>query len=250
MAQLGDDLPLDLLRVRGDDQEFIGGLGAFDDRVADHARHQAVQHTQADGLVVVQDGAALAGRRIYKVRQQRDRRVQGKVDPEKVEQRILFADVFGDDIHARRRCVAAEHDAVDEAAHRPRDERGEDGVHVFRIVLEGAQVQFPQQEQRARVDEAEHERLDGEAAVDEEKGEQAQRDVDDEGKVADAESSVRHIFQHGGDAVDAGGREAVGRDEEFVVERKHAGERGDEDTVADKAERSLFVYHILPPPLL
>lgn len=35
MAQLGDDLPLDLLRVRGDDQEFIGGLGAFDDRVAD-----------------------------------------------------------------------------------------------------------------------------------------------------------------------------------------------------------------------
>ena len=47
----------------------------------------------------------------------------------------------------------------------------------------------------------------------------------------------------------------VGDGKIFVSEvceaiRIRTGERGDEDTVADKAERSLFVYHILPPPLL
>ena len=250
VPQLGHDFPLDLFRVRRDDQEFISGFRTLDDRVADHARHQTVQHAQADRLIVVQDGSAFTGDGIDEVRNGRDGRIHGKVDPKKVEQRVLLADILCNDVHARRGRIAAEHDPVHKAAHRSRNERREDGIHVLCIVLEGSQIELLQEEQRARIDEAEDEGLDGKPAVDQEKGEQTERHVDDQGKVPDAESAVRHIFQHGGDAVDAGRRKLVGRDEEFVVERKYDGERCDQQTVAEKAERSLFVYHVLPPPLL
>lgn len=250
VVQFFYDLPLDLLGAGGDDQKFIGGFRALDDRVADPARHQAVEHAQADGFVVMQHGAALAGHGVHKVRHRRDRRVEGEVDPKKVEQRVLFADIFCDDIQAGRRAVAAEHEPVDEAADRARDEGGEDGVDVLRVVLEGGEVEPLQQQKRARVHEAEHEGLDCEGAVDEEKGEHAQRYVDQQRKEADAERAVRHILDHRRDTVDAGGRKLVGCDEQLVVEREQTGERGDQQAIQSEVKRSFFVDHILPPPSL
>ena len=59
-----------------------------------------------------------------------------EVDPEEIEERVLFADELGNDVRAARRGVAAEAQAVDESPHRARDEGGEDSIDPLRVVLE------------------------------------------------------------------------------------------------------------------
>ena len=80
-----------------------------------------------------------------------------EIDPEEIEERVLFADELGNDVRAARRGVAAEAQAVDESPHRTRDESGEDGIDALRVVLElsksGRDGLRLQNEERHRIDD-------------------------------------------------------------------------------------------------
>ena len=122
MFQFFEDLPVDFLGVRGDDEEFKCGLASADDGVADKAAQKAVQHAQAHGFIVEDQRTVLRVFGVDEKGNKGDGGVDGKVDPEKIEDWILFADVLCHDVRSARTGIAAEGNAVDKTAHRPCDE--------------------------------------------------------------------------------------------------------------------------------
>ena len=233
--------------MRGDDEELIRRLRALDDAVAHHAREQAVEHAQAHGLILIEHAAAAVGFAVHKIRGKRDDRVDAEVDPEKIEERVLFADELCDDIRATRRGVAAEAQAVHKSPHRARDEGGEDGIDALRVVLELSKGRRDglrlQDKERHRIDDGEDERLGGKAPVDEKEREKAQGHVDDEREVPDGKA--RLILDHRRDAVEARRRELVLDDKEHVVEGKQDGKDDHDGAVEHGAPHQLF-FHMFP----
>jgi len=214
----------DLVGVGGDDCELAGGFRALDDVVADKAGNEAVEDAQAHRLVIEDKIARAVLLGVYEKGNRGDKGVQRKRNPEEIQLPLFLAYVFGNDVRAAGGGAHAEADTVDEAGNHAAEQDGEDGVVAVGIVLELRKPDFLQQEEGSGIYETEAQRPAGEAFVNQEPGQRTERDVDQEGHVADAETGF--VLDHGGNAVQTRRGEIVVDDKQLIIEgQKHGNQR-------------------------
>ena len=86
----------------------------------------------------------------------------------------------------------------------------------------------------------EHQCFAGEVPVDFFPGQQDQRQVDEQGEVADID--VQQVLQHGGQAVDARRGEGVGKDKQLIADAHQAGQTGCDRVAAQSGPRGMMLH--------
>ncbi len=208
-----EDLSLDVLRMRCDDDKLICRLVSAQNIVSDEVGNKAIRHAQAHRLVVKGEGAVFGA--VDKERGKGNPRIDDKVDPEEIEVRALLADALGNDVGAAGGGVLAEAGAVHKPAEHARDQAGENGVVVARIINDGIQGIYVLKDQIGhRVDHTEHHGFDTELAIHIKERKGAKRHVHDQRKITDAEPAF--VLDHGGNAVETRRGKVVGCDKQYV----------------------------------
>ena len=242
VLEVFQDLFVDFVRMRSDDEKFQRRFTAADDGIADQAVQKAVQHTKADGLIIEDQRPVVSALGVNKEGNKGNGGIDRKIDPEEIENGIFLAHVFCHDVRAARTGISAEGDPVHKAAHRSRDEHGIDGVDSLGVVLQVGKLFGKHLQDNAdhRIDETEQKSLDGKFGIDQKESQDAQRCVDEDGKVADVEAEF--IFEHGTDPVEACGCKVIFHDEKLVVAGRNDREYHHEKTVKVKSLGS-YEFH-------
>ena len=237
-----ENIRRDLVGVGSDDGEFAGRFGALDDVIADKTGNKAIQHAQANRLVVVHHRPARVLRGVNEEGNGRDDRVENEGHPKEIEPSFFLADVLGNDVGAARGCVHTEGRAVHKARQHAAEEYGKDGVVSVGVVLELLQPQFLQKQKDKRIGQAKDERPLGKGAIDEKIGHGTQRHVDQQRHITDAKAGL--VLHHRGDTVEPRGSEAVVDDEQLVVEG-HQNRHQHDAKVGQKLAADLIVLDAL-----
>lgn len=95
------------------------------------------------------------------------------------------------------------------------DNHRKNGVVPMRVVLKSLQTGLLKQQIKSRISQCEQQGFHTVAFGNAKIGKHAQRNIDDEGNIADAETG--NILDHGGDAVDSRWREIIFNDEKIVA---------------------------------
>ena len=80
----------------------------------------------------------------------------------------------------------------------------------------------------------------GEVPVDFFPGQQDQRQVDEQGEVADID--VQQVLQHGGQAVDARRGKGVGKDKQLIADAHQTGQTGCDRVAAQSGPRGMMLH--------
>ena len=139
------------------------------------------------------------------------------------------------------RITTAVHSAADHTGrHRPQNGGGAG------VIGDGAQVHLAQHQRDGGEHQHEHQRFAGEVPVDFFPGQQDQRQVDEQGEVADVD--VQQVLQHGGRPLMPAGGEGVGKDEQLIADAHQAGQTGCDRVAAQSGPRGMcFIMFRLPP---
>jgi len=215
----------DLVGMRRDDGELAGRFGTLDDIIADKAGNKAIQHAQADRLVVVHKQTLGILRGIDKEGNGRNDGIEGKGHPKEIQGSVFLADVLGNDIRTARRGVHTEAKAVNEAGQHAAEQHGKDSVVPVGVVLKALQSQSLKKQKDERVGQAKDERALGKGPIDQKIGHNTQRHVDDQRHITDTKAGL--VLDHGGNAVEPRRCKAVIDDKQLVVEGKQDGGQHD-----------------------
>ena len=158
---------------------------------------------------------------------------------------MLFPHPGGHDVRAAGGAVLPDGEAVHRTAdhaggHRPQD----GGGAVIRVVDDSAEVHPVQRQRHGGEHQHEGQVLQGEVPVHVPPRQKNQRQVDEQGHVADAH--VEQILDHGGKAVDARRREGVG-EHEYLVAQPHDHRQRHDDAVTFHCLPSVSVHMPRPP---
>ena len=210
--QLLGDLFGDLVGVGGDDGEFVGGLGAFNDVIAHKVGNEAVGDTQRYGLVV----CLTVG--VYKQRGKCHKGIENKGHHKEIGGGLYFVDVAGYHIRATGGSVVLHADAVDKAGDHTADNDREDGVMSLGIILQKSGVAVLQQQIGNGIDKGKHQRLDGKIPFNQKKCHTAKGYVDNQRHVTDTEAGL--VLDHSGDTVQTCRCKMVFHDKDVVIQRQ------------------------------
>ena len=228
MVQLVHQLVGQGLRLAGDDLEFQGRLAALQNGVADAGAEVAVDQAQDHRLELVA---------VDEEGQHRHRGVEGEDQPDQAGLRPLLPHPGGHDICAAGGAVLPDDPAVHGAADHAGGHRPQNGGGAG-VIGDGAQVHLPQDQGDGGEHQHERQSLAGEVPVHLFPRQQDQRQVDEQGDVADVD--VQQILQHGGQAVDARRGEGVGEDEQLIADAHQAGQGRHGQIAAQDVPSALF----------
>ena len=212
VAQLRHQLGGKLLGLPGDDLELHGGLAALQDGVADAGAEVAVDEAQDHRLELIP---------VDKEGQHRHGGVEAEDQPDQTGLRPLFPHPGGHDVRAPGRAVPPDDPAVHRAADDARGHRSQDSGGAG-VVGDAAEIHLSQNQRHGGEHQHKGQGLAGEVRVHLLPGQQDQRQVDQQGEVADVD--VQQILQHGGQAVDARRRKGVGKDEQLIADAHQTGQ--------------------------
>mgnify|MGYP003445039221 CR=1 FL=1 len=173
---------------------------------------------------------------IDKVGDQRHTDIEGQDQIDQALLRVLLVDQRGDKVGAAGVSTGPDQQrvarAIDDAGH----QRAQDDTAVGSIG-KAAQIHLIQHQKRQRKGGNIHHGADGQRFADLEKHQDRQGDIDQQAHIADADAG--HILDHGAKTVQTGRGEAVGKDEQLIVQRTDQRQNNDH-----KISKNLF--HTMP----
>ena len=230
----------DLVGMGRDNGKLAGCFGTLDDIIANKAGNKAVQHAQADRLVVIhkQPLGVLGG--IDKEGDGRYDGIEGEGHPKEVQSSVFLADVLGNDIRAAGRAVHTEAKTVNQARKHAAEKHRKNGVVSIGVILELLQSQLLKKQKDKRIGQAKDERALGKGPIDQKIRQGTQRYVDDQRHITNAKAGL--VLDHGGDAVEPCRCEAVIDDKQLIVKGKQNGGEDDAGVAPNAAPRRALCF--------